>query len=151
MPKTHEPVLLHVGYIKTGTTFLQNVVFSGKFGFNALQLNVESRSNGDEAITVANLTVNGHSVPGTFGGDGLFSDFGITGFGTVSDFTVAGSIFRSGTALGTQRARPRVDLRMGNVEGNLRSGVSKEVDFRKAILFYILNVALDWLTCGPQS
>lgn len=62
------------------------------------------------------MTVNGHSVPGTYGGDDTFSDFGITGFGTVSDFTVAGSIFRDGTTPGTQNARPRLDLRMGTAE-----------------------------------
>ncbi|MBY6190708.1 hypothetical protein KUV22_09805 [Microbulbifer agarilyticus] len=50
----HDPVLVHVGYIKTATTFLQNQVFSGNSGELALAAGPDTRAQLVKNILLAN-------------------------------------------------------------------------------------------------
>ena len=53
MAVAHDPVLLHVGYVKTGTTFLQQVVFSGVIGDIELAAGPETRRHTVHNILLA--------------------------------------------------------------------------------------------------
>ena len=90
---------------------------SSDLTFNTLQFNVESRNNGDEAISITSLMINGMGVDSApFGLDNAFQAYSVTGFGTLSDFTITGSLIRIGEVAGTQQSRPRVDLIAGSAD-----------------------------------
>ncbi len=89
---------------------------SSSLTFNALQFNLEGRSNdGDDFFSIDNLKINGASVSGgPFGSFGSFEDFGVTGFGSIADFIITGDLTRNSLGA-SQQSRPRLDLIMGNV------------------------------------
>ena len=83
--------------------------------FNALSFTlVGPNANTESQFTLANLHVAGMAVsPGSFSSAGsLTNGFGVTGFGMVSDFSVTGTVTRTGTDL---RGRPSLAMAMGNV------------------------------------
>lgn len=93
-------------------------VVAAGLSFNALQFNLQGPNAATEtAFTLANLVINGTGVtPTSFvSGFNVFNDYGVTDFGTVSDFLITGTLERTGTVMGTTQSRPRLDLIMGNV------------------------------------
>jgi hypothetical protein len=93
-------------------------VVAAGLSFNALQFNLQGPNAATEtAFTLANLVINGTGVtPTSFvSGFNVFNDYGVTDFGTVSDFLITGTLERTGTVMGTTQSRPRLDLVMGNV------------------------------------
>ncbi|MEM1431388.1 MAG: VPLPA-CTERM sorting domain-containing protein [Pseudomonadota bacterium] len=92
-------------------------VVSSDLTFNAMRFNVQGNSNGDETLSVNEMFINGMQIDtAPFGTPGAFADFGVTGFGTVSDFDIVGQLTRPGSSLGTSQAAPRLDFVLGTVE-----------------------------------
>lgn len=86
--------------------------------FNTIKLNVEDRDNRDEVLSITELFVNGNAVTNMpLGIADSFTTYAISGFGIVSDFDITGILIRSGSQMGTQQSRPRVDIKVGTVEG----------------------------------
>jgi hypothetical protein len=85
--------------------------------FNALGITVVGpNANAETLFTLGNLQINGADVAlGSFGSSVKEkNEFGVTGFGEVSDFSVTGTVLRTGTDL---RGRPSLEMTMGTVEG----------------------------------
>jgi hypothetical protein len=92
-------------------------VIAAKMSFNALGITVEGpNANAETLFTLGNLQINGADVAlGSFGSSVKEkNEFGVTGFGEVSDFSVTGTVLRTGTDL---RGRPSLEMTMGTVEG----------------------------------
>lgn len=93
-------------------------VIAAKMSFNALGITLEGpNANKETLFALDNLQINGADVAlGSFGSSVKEkNEFGVTGFGEVSDFVVTGTLIRSGTEL---RGRPSLAMTMGSVKGD---------------------------------
>ncbi len=93
-------------------------VIAAKMSFNALGITLEGpNANKETLFALDNLQINGADVVlGSFGSSVKEkNEFGVTGFGEVSDFVVTGTLIRSGTEL---RGRPSLAMTMGSVKGD---------------------------------
>ena len=93
-------------------------VIAAKMSFNALGITLEGpNANKETLFALDNLQINGADVVlGSFGSSVKEkNEFGVTGFGEVSDFVVTGTLMRSGTEL---RGRPSLAMTMGSVKGD---------------------------------
>lgn len=92
-------------------------VMAGGLTFNALRFAMQGpNGNTETAFALSNLTINGTIVgPSLFSLGNATADYGVTGFGTLSDFLITGTLTRTGTSLINPPGRPYLDLVMGRV------------------------------------
>jgi hypothetical protein len=90
---------------------------AGGLTFNALQFAIQGpNASAETAFTLSNLVISGTTVgPASFSVGNATADFGVTGFGTLSNFLISGTLTRTGTSLINPQARPHLDLVMGSV------------------------------------